>query len=451
MWSEGEEETVTPLTSGSDHPSPASCLAGMWSEDEGPVMVVPTPRRCRPSPQSESSSCSEELDVVSEQKHFHPASSTLGILSSEPVNSESVNFLTVYSESVKTETDDPKMADSEAAFRDSEHSNYPSFVSCKFEKIQESDDLISESKEVLCSATESGVSGFHSEKSGVSVFTSQSSYVDSEPPVFGSVNSELVDVDYVCKSIVEFSDLDNHNLTQDIKNAVQKTISPTAKLNGDSSISQPNSIYAVQATPHETVVGVASPMCYAAHQPVHSDAACDKPHVSITSPELNFTSPEYAHSKTVCVAHCELFKTMRPASALPSPGPASASPSTSPVAAMPPSGPALSDPMPTKPRPVRPMLCSRRRLPHGRPPDPLCSHHRRCHPHSRPPELNCFALLCCHPLGRPPELFLICSLCSGFCGSLVFGLDPSVLGPHRPPWSGCFLFSVSIGLSGASP
>ncbi|XP_019202052.1 lysine-rich arabinogalactan protein 19-like isoform X2 [Oreochromis niloticus] len=206
MWSEGEEETVTPLTSGSDHPSPASCLAGMWSEDEGPVMVVPTPRRRRPSPQSESSSCSEELDV-----------------------------------------------------------------------------------------------------------------------------------------------------------------------------------------------------------------------------------------------------TMRPASALPSPGPASASPSTSPVAAMPPSGPALSDPMPTKPRPVRPMLCSRRRLPHGRPPDPLCSHRRRCHPHSRPPELNCFALLCCHPLGRPPELFLICSLCSGFCGSLVFGLDPSVLGPHRPPWSGCFLFSVSIGLSGASP
>ncbi|XP_039858505.1 uncharacterized protein LOC120715551 [Simochromis diagramma] len=330
---QSQHQTSSSLTSSSDHPSPASCLAGMWSEDEGPVTIALTPsvfsatpvskrkRRSRhrhPSPQSESSSCSEELDVVSEQNNFHPASSTLGILSSEPVNSESVNFLTVNSESVTIETDDPKMADSEAAFQDSEHSNYPFFVSSKFERIQESDDLISESKEALCSVTESGVSGIHSEKSGVSVFTSQPSYVDSEPPVFGSVNSELSDVDYICESVMEFSDLDNHNLIQDIKNAVQKTIcrsaqktiSPTAKLNRDSSISQPDSIYAVLATPHETVVGVASPMCYAAHQPVHSEAACDKPHVSITSPELNFTSPEYAHSRTVCVAHCELFETM---------------------------------------------------------------------------------------------------------------------------------------------
>ncbi|CAI5653683.1 unnamed protein product [Oreochromis niloticus] len=333
---QSQHRTLSSLTSGSDHPSPASCLAGMWSEDEGLVTVAPTPsvssaapvskrkrrsHRRRPSPQPESSSCSELLDVVSEQNNFHPASSTRGISSSEPVNSESVNLLTVNSESVELETDGPKMADSEDAFQDSEHSNDFSFVSSKFERIQESDNLISESKEVLCSVTESGVSGFLSEKARVSVFTSQPSYVDSEPPVFGSVNSttmasgvlvdcELSGVDYICESVMEFSDLDNHNLTQDIKNVDQKTISPTPKLNRDSSISQPSSIYAVQATPHETVVGVASPMCYAAHQPVHSEAACDKPHVSITSPELNFTSPEYAYSKTVCVAHCELFKTM---------------------------------------------------------------------------------------------------------------------------------------------
>ncbi|CAI5644700.1 unnamed protein product [Oreochromis niloticus] len=334
---QSQHRTLSSLMSGSDHPSPASCLAGMWSEDEGLVTVAPTPsvssaapvskrkrrsRRRRPSPQPESSSCSELLDVVSEQNNFHPASSTRGISSSEPVNSESVNLLTVNSESVELETDGPKMADSEDAFQDSVHSNDFPFVSSKFEEVPVSDDLISESKEVLCSVTESGVSGFLSEKARVSVFTSQPSYVDSEPPVFGSVNSttmasgvlvdcELSGVDYICESVMEFSDLDNHNLTQDIKNAVQQTISPTAKLNRDSSISQPSSIYAVQATPLETVVDVASPKCCAAFQPVHSVTTCDKFHVPITSPELKITSPENAYSKTVCVAHCELFKTMR--------------------------------------------------------------------------------------------------------------------------------------------
>lgn len=68
-------------------------------------------------------------------------------------------------------------------------SNDPFFVSSKFEKIQESNELISpELNEVLCSVTKSGVSGCNSEKTGVSVFTSQPSYVDPEPPVFGSVN-----------------------------------------------------------------------------------------------------------------------------------------------------------------------------------------------------------------------------------------------------------------------
>uniref|UniRef100_A0A3P9C4D3 Formyl peptide receptor 1 n=1 Tax=Maylandia zebra TaxID=106582 RepID=A0A3P9C4D3_9CICH len=70
-----------------------------------------------------------------------------------PANLKSVNFLTVNSGPAKTETDDPKVADSEAVFRDSEHSNLPSFVSSKFENIQESDDLISESKEEVSKNT----------------------------------------------------------------------------------------------------------------------------------------------------------------------------------------------------------------------------------------------------------------------------------------------------------
>ncbi|CAI5681526.1 unnamed protein product [Oreochromis niloticus] len=56
----------------------------------------------------------------------------------------------------------------------------------------------------------------------------------------------------------------------------------------------------------------------------------------------------------------------------PSPGPASASASPSP------------GPVPTKPRPVRPTLESRRHLPRGRPPDPLCR--RRHFSRGRPPE-----------------------------------------------------------------
>ncbi|CAI5666416.1 unnamed protein product [Oreochromis niloticus] len=76
---QSQRRTPSSLTSGSDHPSPASCLAGMWSEDEGPVTVAPTPsvfsvspvskrkrrsRRRHPSPRPESSSCFEQLDVL---------------------------------------------------------------------------------------------------------------------------------------------------------------------------------------------------------------------------------------------------------------------------------------------------------------------------------------------------------------------------------------------------
>ncbi|XP_025766256.1 proline-rich protein 36-like [Oreochromis niloticus] len=119
-----------------------------------------------------------------------------------------------------------------------------------------------------------------------------------------------------------------------------------------------------------------------------------------------------------------------PASASPTPAPASASapPTPSPGPTKPPSGPTSSGPVPTKPRPARPMLesrrlprgrppdplcsrrrlprgrprdplCSRRRLPRGRPPDPLCS---RCHfSRGRPPEQPDYELSCCRPSGRP--------------------------------------------------
>ncbi|KAL4009065.1 hypothetical protein ACER0C_002917 [Sarotherodon galilaeus] len=84
-----------------------------------------------------------------------------------------------------------------------------------------------------------------------------------------------------------------------------------------------------------------------------------------------------------------------PVAATPPSGPAPSSP----VAATPPSGPASSGPVPTGLRPVRPTLCCRRRLPRGRPPDPLCC--RRRLPRGRPPDP-----FCCHchfSRGRPPE------------------------------------------------
>ncbi|KAL3992367.1 endonuclease domain-containing 1 protein [Sarotherodon galilaeus] len=113
----------------------------------------------------------------------------------------------------------------------------------------------------------------------------------------------------------------------------------------------------------------------------------------------------------------------------PSPGSASASapptPSSgpapsSPVAATPPSGPASFDPMPTKSQLVRPTLESRRRLPRGRPPDPLCSRrlprgrppdplcsHRRRLPRCWPPDPLCGRRRL--PRGRPPDP--LCSRC----------------------------------------
>ncbi|KAL4000657.1 NLR family CARD domain-containing protein 3 [Sarotherodon galilaeus] len=114
------------------------------------------------------------------------------------------------------------------------------------------------------------------------------------------------------------------------------------------------------------------------------------------------------------------FQPSPAAASSPTPGPASASASTSPVAATPPSGPASasastspvaatppSGPTPTKPRPVRQTLESRRRLPRGRPPDPLCS--RRRLPRGRPPDPLC---RCCHfSRGRPPEQ-PSCELCA---------------------------------------
>ncbi|XP_025766004.1 proline-rich protein 36-like [Oreochromis niloticus] len=175
----------------------------------------------------------------------------------------------------------------------------------------------------------------------------------------------------------------------------------------------------------------------AAVSPTPSPAAPPSP-ASTPSPAAPFSSgPAFEPSAS---------SSPGPASASaspPTPGPASASASTlpGPVAATPPSGPASSSPTPTKPRPVRPTLESRRRLPRGRPPDPLCC--RRRLPRGRPPDPLCCRRrllrgrppdpLCCHfSRGRPPELTCVWTACLGSgvsCALLLFSV------PCPPSWT----------------